>query len=120
MTWDADLDQGILAVASRDLSEDDFPPKTAISWAESIQDDTIRSEALCNVLRNWVMMDLPAATSYFNSTTELLPADREQIADMISDLTPKTATMMNKPPVDHSDQLRVRCVSDSSPLAGAC
>jgi hypothetical protein len=86
----ADLDQGILAVASRDLSEDDFTPQTAISWAESIQDDTVRSEALRNVLRNWVMMDLPAATSYFNSTTDLLPADRQQIADMIADLTPKT------------------------------
>ena len=86
-----DLDQGILAVASRDLSEDDFPPSTAVSWAESIQDDTLRSEALRNVLRNWLFIDRAAATSYFNSTADLLPADREQIADMISDLTPKSS-----------------------------
>jgi hypothetical protein len=83
----ADLDQGILTVASKDLSEDNFTPSTAVSWAESINDDTLRSEALRNVLRNWVLMDLPAATSYFNQTTDLLPADREQIASMIADLS---------------------------------
>jgi hypothetical protein len=87
----ADLDQGILAVASKDLSEDDFKPSVAVNWAESINDDTLRSEALRNVLRNWVLMDLPAATSYFNQTTDLSPADREQIGEMITDLSRNAA-----------------------------
>ncbi|MGA2787068.1 MAG: hypothetical protein ABSF60_06030 [Verrucomicrobiota bacterium] len=87
----ADLDQGILAVASRDLSEDNYTPSTAVSWAESINDAALRSEALRNVLRNWLFIDRAAATSYFNTTTDLLPADREQIGSMISDLSGNTA-----------------------------
>jgi len=81
----ADLDQAILAVSSKDLTEDDYTPSTAIGWAESIQDDTLRSEALRNVLRNWLISDRAAATAYFNQTTDLLPADREIIGGLISD-----------------------------------
>lgn len=83
----ADLDQGIAAVASMDLSEDNFTPDVAVSWAESINDNTLRSQALTSVLRNWIYIDLPAATSYFNTTTDLLPADRQQIGEMIGDLS---------------------------------
>ena len=83
----ADLDQAILAVASKDLTEDDFTPGTAISWAESIQDDTLRSEALRNVLCNWLAMDRAAATSYFNATANLLPADQQKVGNVIANIS---------------------------------
>jgi hypothetical protein len=86
-----DLDQGIAAVASMDLSENNFTPDVAVSWAESINDETLRSQALVSVLRNWIYIDLPAATSYFNTTANLLPADRQQIGDMIGDLSRNVA-----------------------------
>jgi hypothetical protein len=87
----ADLDQGIQAVASMNLSEDNFKPDVAIGWVESINDDTLRSEALVNVLRNWIYIDLPAATGYFNQTTDLSPAGRQQIGEMIADLSRNVA-----------------------------
>ena len=87
----ADLDQGIKAVASMDLGSDSFPPTVAVNWAESINNPTLRSEALMNVLSNWASIDLSAATSYFNTTANLLPADRQQIGQIIAGLSSNAA-----------------------------
>jgi hypothetical protein len=87
----ADLDRGIMAVANMDLFAGDITPDVAVNWAESITDPTLRSKALVNLLRDWVLVDLPAATSYFNATANLLPADRQKIGNVIANLSRNAA-----------------------------
>lgn len=82
-----DLDEAIKAVANIDLSSDYFKPDTAVNWAESIHNEKIRSEALATVLQDWAHTDLAAAKSFFDTTTNLLAADRQRIAEMIADMS---------------------------------
>ena len=76
----ANLDQGAAAVATMESIE----PKVASSWAETVVDPELRSETLANVLRNWLTANPAEAENYFNSTEDLLPDDRQQIADLIA------------------------------------
>jgi hypothetical protein len=77
-----ELDEGVAAVASMDS----LKPDVAIGWAESVIDPKLRSETLVTVLRNWVTVDLPAAENYFNTTKDLLPEDRQELAGVIATL----------------------------------
>jgi hypothetical protein len=86
-----DLDEGVKAVANMDLFMGDIKPDVAVNWAESIQDETVRSEALVNLLRNWAFIDLSAAKTYFETTTNLQPADRKEVGEVIADLSRNAA-----------------------------
>jgi hypothetical protein len=86
-----DLDEGVKAVANMDMFMGDITPDVAVNWAESIQDETVRSEALVNLLHDWALIDLPAAKRYFESTTNLQPDDRKQIGEVIAELGRNTA-----------------------------
>lgn len=77
-----DMDKGLQSVATMS----GLQPDIAVAWAENITDEKLRSEALDDVLRNWVHSDPQAATTYFNTTQNLLPADRQQIAEILTDL----------------------------------
>lgn len=77
-----DLDQGVAAVAVMPY----LKPDVAVGWAESVVDPKLRSETLTNVLRNWLPDNLSAAESYFATTTNLLPEDREDIARVIASM----------------------------------
>ncbi|HEX4343084.1 MAG TPA: hypothetical protein VH255_06820 [Verrucomicrobiae bacterium] len=83
-----DLDQGMAAVASMDS----LKPEVAVGWAESIVDPKTRSETLVTVLRNWLPDDLSAAESFFNSTQNLLPEDRKEVAGVIAALKAQSQT----------------------------
>jgi len=87
----ADLDEGAKAVATMDMFAGDITPTVAVNWAESINDETVRSEALANLLHDWALIDLSAAKNYFESSTNLLPADREQIGKMLTELSGNSA-----------------------------
>jgi hypothetical protein len=82
-----DLDQGVESVATLNT----IKPDLAVNWAESIDDDQLRSQALADILRNWVQADLPAARNYFETTRDLQPADQQQIAEIIAGLNGQAA-----------------------------
>ena len=82
-----EMDEGVAAVASMDS----LKPDVAIGWAESVVDPKLRSETLVTVLRNWVTLDLAAAENYFNTTHDLLPEDRQELAGVIATLKGQTA-----------------------------
>jgi hypothetical protein len=86
-----DLDEGVAAVANMDLFMGDIKPEVMVGWAASITDPTLRSETVANVLRSWLLVDPTTAQNYFNTTTDLLPADREQINNVIADLSHNAA-----------------------------
>ncbi|HLX70887.1 MAG TPA: hypothetical protein VKV04_14770, partial [Verrucomicrobiae bacterium] len=75
-----DLDQGAARVATMPS----LPPQTALAWTEGIVDPQLRSATLASVLRDWIYDDPPAAQNYFQTTTNLLSADRQQISEVIS------------------------------------
>lgn len=75
-----ELDRGIAAVATMDGIKSDV----AIGWAESITSPALRSETLVTVLRNWMTTDLAAAQSYFKTSTNLSPEDRQQLAEVFA------------------------------------
>jgi len=77
-----DLDAGIKAVATVNAVD----PPTAVEWAGTINDGTLRSEALTDVLRNWVQTDFASAKKYFDATPDLRPADRQQISEIIASM----------------------------------
>jgi hypothetical protein len=81
------MDEGVAAVASMDS----LKPDVAIGWAESVVDPKLRSETLVTVLRNWVTVDLATAENYFNTTHDLLPEDRQELAGVIATLKGQTA-----------------------------
>ena len=80
------MDEGVASVATMDS----LKPEVAISWAESVVDPKLRSETTVTVLRNWLTTDLPAAKHYFDTTKNLLPEDREEVAGVIAALSPAT------------------------------
>jgi hypothetical protein len=82
-----DLDKGVESVATLNT----IKPGLAVDWAESIDDDTLRSEALADILHNWVLTDLSAARKYFETTPDLQPADRQKIAEIIGSINSQTA-----------------------------
>lgn len=86
-TFGPDLDQGVESVATLNT----IKPDLAVNWAESIDDETLRSTALTDILRNWVQTDFSAAQAYFNTTQDLQPADRQQIAEIIAGINGQTA-----------------------------
>ena len=67
-------------------------PPTAVEWAGTINDANLRSQALNDVLRNWVQTDFTAAKSFFDTTPDLLPADRQQISEIITSMSAQTST----------------------------
>jgi hypothetical protein len=83
-----DTDQGAAAVATMDS----LKPDLAVSWAVSVVNPKLRSETLVTVLRNWVTVDLPAAERYFQTTKDLLPEDRQEIAGVIATLKGQSAS----------------------------
>jgi hypothetical protein len=85
---EADLDQSEAAIATIDS----ISPQVAVGWAESVVDPTLRSQTLASVLRNWLTVDLGGAENYFNSTQNLLPNDRQEIAGVIATLKGQTAS----------------------------
>jgi len=82
-----DLDQGVESVATLNT----IKPDLAVGWAQSIDDDQLRSTALTDILRNWVLADFSAARNFFETTKDLQPADRQQIAEIIAGINGQTA-----------------------------
>jgi len=82
-----DLDKGVESVATLNTIQ----PDLAVNWAESIDDDQLRSAALADILRNWVQTDFSAAQKYFEKTQDLQPADRQQIAEIIAGMNGQAA-----------------------------
>jgi len=82
-----DIDKGMQSIAT--VAE--LKPDVAVAWAEGIIDPTLRSQALNDVLRNWVANDLQAAKTYFDNTQNLLPADRQQIGEILAGLNQVSA-----------------------------
>jgi hypothetical protein len=82
-----DLDKGVESVATLNAIQ----PDLAVNWAESIDDETLRSEALTDILHNWVLTDFTAAQKYVEGTQDLQPADRKKIADIIASIRGQTA-----------------------------
>ena len=82
-----DLDKGVESVATLNT----IKPDLAANWAESIDDDNLRSAALADILHNWVQTDLPAARKYFETTQDLQPGDRQQIAEIIAGMSGQAA-----------------------------
>ena len=78
-----EMDEGVAAVATMESVK----PDVAIGWADSITNPTLRSETLATVIRGWMTADLPAARQYFENTTDLLPEDRQQIAEALTAIT---------------------------------
>ena len=74
------MDQGIAVVATLDS----VPPNVAVTWAEGIANPQLRSETVATVLRNWLTADKSTAENYFAATKNLLPDDRQQIAELIA------------------------------------
>jgi hypothetical protein len=75
-----DYDEGVAAVAGASFVKTDV----ALGWAESINDDKLRSEALADVLHKWIIEDFRAAKRYLDTTTDLLPEDRKKVAEIIA------------------------------------
>ncbi len=75
-----ELDEGVAAVATMDS----LKPDVAIGWAESVVDPKLRSETLVTVIRNWLTVDLSAARHYFETTRNLLPADRQELVEVFA------------------------------------
>ncbi len=82
-----DLDAGIKAVATVNAAD----PPTAVEWANTITDGNLRSQALNDVLRNWILTDYTAAKNFIDTTTDLLPADRQQISEIIASMSAQTS-----------------------------
>jgi hypothetical protein len=82
-----DLDVGVAAVATMDS----IKPDLAVGWAESVTDPKLRSETLVTVIRNWLTTDLPAARQYFDSTKNLSPEDRQELAEVFTNFYHGTA-----------------------------
>ncbi len=79
----AAMDAGVASVATKER----LPPDVAIGWAESVVNPKLRSETLVSVLRNWATSDLAAAKRYFETSQNLLPEDRKEIAGLIATLS---------------------------------
>jgi hypothetical protein len=78
-----EMDEGVAAVATMESVK----PDVAIGWADSIVNVNLRSETLAMVLRTWMTQDLSAARQYFENTPDLLPDDRQQIAEAMTTLS---------------------------------
>jgi hypothetical protein len=81
------MDEGVAAVAIMES----IKPDVAVGWAGSIVNPTLRSETLATVIRSWMTDDLPAARQYFENTKDLLPEDRQQIAEALATLGGQSA-----------------------------
>ena len=82
-----EMDPGIASVATMES----LKPDVDASWAESIVNPKLRSETLVSVLRNWATADLAATRNYFESSKDLTPEDRAEIAGVITTLGGQTA-----------------------------
>jgi len=82
-----DLDQGVKSVATLNT----LKPELAVAWAESVYDDQLRSAALTDILRNWVLTDSAAARKFFETTQDLQPADQQQLAEIFAGINGQTA-----------------------------
>lgn len=83
-----DIDQG----AAQAATLESVPTDISIGLAEGISDPQLRSATLTSVLRDWAYNNLPAAENYLQSTTDLTPADRKQLTEVMSDLARTSPT----------------------------
>jgi hypothetical protein len=81
-----DLDQGAAQVATLET----LPPQSALEWSVVIADPQLRSATVATILRSWMDQDLPAAQNFFQTTTDLLPPDRDRISEIFADLSRNT------------------------------
>lgn len=77
----ADLNEGAAQVAAMES----LPVETAMAWAESITDPQLRSTSVASVLRDWIYEDPIDAQVYFQTTKNLLPADRQQLSEVLTE-----------------------------------
>ncbi len=84
----ADLDQG----AAQAATLESVPTDIALGLAENINDPQLRSTTLASVVRDWAYNNLPAAENYLQTTTDLVPADRKQLSEVIADLARTSPT----------------------------
>jgi hypothetical protein len=82
-----EMDEGVAAVATMESVK----PDLAAGWADSIINPNLRSETLATVLRTWMTEDPSAARQYFEGTSDLLPDDRQQIAEALTMITGQPA-----------------------------
>jgi hypothetical protein len=83
-----DLDQGMKAVAMLDS----ISPSQAVNWAEGIGNNELRSAALADILRNWLQTDFSGARNYFQNTANLMPAERQQLSEIIAGINTRTTS----------------------------
>jgi hypothetical protein len=82
-----EMDEGVAAVATMESVQ----PEVAVGWATSIFNPTLRSETLATLIRGWMADDLPAARQYFEVTKNLLPEDRQQLAEALAAISGQSA-----------------------------
>jgi hypothetical protein len=80
----AELDAGVAAVATRQPLVA-RRPETAVNWAESVFDPTLRSQTLTAIVREWAKADHPAAQHYAETSPAIIAADR---SSLLTDLNP--------------------------------
>ncbi|MBC8096648.1 MAG: hypothetical protein H7Y43_12635, partial [Akkermansiaceae bacterium] len=73
-----DYDQGILALVTR-TDTANRSTETAVGWAESISERSVRLEALRAVLQEWAETDFSAARTHLETSSSLNPQQRLEI-----------------------------------------
>lgn len=82
-----ELDAGTAAVASLPRLVNSHPD-IAVSWAESISNETLRSETLANIIREWAAKDRAAAKKYAESAKDILPGDKNNLTEFFQQTPP--------------------------------
>lgn len=80
------LDYGAFSLATQS-SIIQQNPTLAAGWAQTITDDTQRSNALAAVITQWAASDPAAARAYAESTTELNSETRQFLMDYLNNLS---------------------------------
>lgn len=76
----ASKDQGIVAMLrENELREE---PGTAVAWADSITDETLRGEQVMAASRNWLKEDRQAATEYIESSASLSAEQKQTLVNL--------------------------------------
>jgi hypothetical protein len=73
-----DFDAGVAAVATREPLVT-YRPDTAVNWAESIFDPTIRIQTLTRIVNEWARVDRVAARHYVETSRAVGVGDRQSL-----------------------------------------
>ena len=73
-----DFDAGVAAVATREPLVT-YRPDTAVNWAESIFDPTLRVQTLTRIVNEWARVDRVAAQHYAETSRAVGASDRQSL-----------------------------------------